>query len=199
MSVQTNQTAPDDKKSQTTLADYLGDLINLETHIEEALTRQTKETQDDPTAGPLVKEFLTVVTSHRKALKALQTEKGSTVGNPITEIGSSLLGKAAGVIDRIRTEGISKSLRDDYVAFNLAAISYTMMYTTATGLGDKQLADVAERHLTDYAAAVQKINQGIPDVVARELAKDNHSVQPNAAQQTRAIVDTAWKTTVQSK
>jgi len=198
MSVQSSQTSLDDK-SKTTLADYLGDLINVETHIEEALDKQKKEAQDDPTAGPLVNEFHDMVRAHRDALKAIQPEKGSTAGNPITEIGSSLLGKAAGVIDRIRTEGISKSLRDDYVAFNLAAISYTMMYTTAAGLGDTQLAGVAERHLTDYAAAIQKINHAIADVVVRELAKDNHNVQTGAADQTRAIVDTAWKTTDQSK
>jgi ferritin-like metal-binding protein YciE len=192
-------TTPLDKKSQSTLADYLGDLISVESHIEAALDNQKKEAQDDPAAGPLVNEFHDMVKSQRDALKAIQPEKGSTAGNPIAEFGSTVLGKAAGVIDRIRTEGVSKSLRDDYVAFNLAAISYTMLYTTSTALGDKQLADVSERHLTNYAAAIQKINQVIADVVVRELAKDDHAVQGGAADKTRAIVDTAWKSTDQSK
>ena len=197
MSTQTT-TTPVDEKSKTTLADYLGDLISLEGHIEAALDHQKKEAQDDPTAGPLVNEFHDMVKSQRDALKAIQPEKGSTAGNPIAEFGSTVLGKAAGVIDRIRTEGVSKSLRDDYVAFNLAAISYTMLYTTSTALGDKQLADLSERHLTNYAAAIQKINQSIADVVVRELAKDNHDVQGDAASKTRSIVDTAWKSTDQS-
>ena len=193
MSSTTNSTLDD--KSQKTLADYLGDLINVETHIEEALDHQKNSAKDDPTAAPLVQEFHDMVRTHRDALKTLQGDKGSTAGNPITEIGSSILGKAAGVVNAVRSEGVSKSLRDDYVAFNLAAISYTMMYTTATGLGDSQMADVAKRHLTDYAAAIQKINHSIAVVVVRELAKDDHNVQTGAADETRAIVDTAWKTT----
>ena len=35
----------------------------------------------------------------------------------------------------MRTEGISKALRDDYAAFSLAAISYSMLHTTHWGSG----------------------------------------------------------------
>ena len=177
MDTQTKTNSQVDEKSQKTLADYLGDLINVESHIEAALDHQKNETKDDPTAGPLVQQFHDMVKSQRDALKALQTEKGSTAGNPVSEIGSALLGKVAGAINMIRTEGVSKSLRDDYVAFNLAAISYTMMFTTATALGDSKLADISSRHLTSYAGAIQQINHAIPDVVVRELTKDNHDVR----------------------
>jgi ferritin-like metal-binding protein YciE len=195
MSTQTKTNGRTDEKSQKTLADYLGDLINVESHIEAALDHQKNETKDDPTAGPLVQHFHDMVKNQRDALKAIQTEKGSTAGNPVSEIGSAILGKVAGAINMIRTEGVSKSLRDDYVAFNLAAISYTMMFTTATALGDSQLANISQRHLTSYANAIQKINHAIPDVVVRELTKDNHDVQSGAAQTTITVVDKAWKTT----
>jgi hypothetical protein len=195
MDTQTKTNSQANEKSQKTLADYLGDLINVESHIEAALDHQKNETKDDPTAGPLVQQFHDMVKSQRDALKALQAEKGSTAGNPVSEIGSALLGKVAGAIDMIRTEGVSKSLRDDYVAFNLAAISYTMMFTTATALGDSKLADISSRHLTSYAGAIQKINHAIPDVVVHELSKDNHDVQGAAAQSARTVVDNAWKTT----
>ena len=56
-----------------------------------------------------------------------------------------------------------------------------MLYTTATALGDTQLANISESHLTNYAAAIQKINHAIADVVMRELAKDDHEVQGDAA------------------
>jgi ferritin-like metal-binding protein YciE len=198
MSMQTKTNGRTDEKSQKTLADYLGDLINVESHIEAALDHQKNETKDDPTAGPLVQQFHDMVKSQRDALKAIQTEKGSTAGNPVSELGSAILGKVAGAIDMVRTEGVSKSLRDDYVAFNLAAISYTMMFTTATALGDSQLADISKRHLTSYAEAIQKINHAIPDVVVRELTKDDHNVQSGAAQTTITVADKAWKTTTAS-
>jgi hypothetical protein len=102
------------------------------------------------------------------------------------------LGKAAGVIDLVRTEGISKSLRDDYAAFSLAAISYSMLYTTALGLGNPQVASLAQRHLTDYAQAIERINEIMPGVVERELAKDGHQTRPGAVAATRQVVPNAW-------
>jgi ferritin-like metal-binding protein YciE len=188
-----------DDKNQKTIADYVGDMVALESHIEEALDRQLKEVKDDPEAVTAVQGFHDMVKGHRDALKAYQEQIGSTAGNPIIKAGSAILGKAAGVIDMIRTEGNSKSLRDDYTAFNLAAIGYTMLNTTALALGDQATASIAQRHLRDYAAAVQQINHMIGGVVVRELEKDGHQItNPMAATESRRIVDEAWKETDQS-
>jgi ferritin-like metal-binding protein YciE len=194
----TSTTSNSNDKAQKTLTDYLGDLVNIENHIEAALDGQKNETKDDPTAGPMVQRFHDMVRSQRDQMRQLQKQRGETAGKPITEAVSTLLGKAAGAIDMVRTEGVSKSLRDDYVAFNWAAISYEMMYTTATALGDTQLADISRQHLTNYAQAVQEINHALPEVVMRELEKDDHNVQSNAAQQTVTMVDRAWTSTAKA-
>jgi ferritin-like metal-binding protein YciE len=181
------------EKHQQTVADYVGDMVALESHIEEALDRQLKETEDDSEAHAAVQRFHDMVKAHRDSLKALQDEVGSTAGNPIIAAGSTLLGKAAGVINLVRTEGISKSLRDDYAAFSLAAISYSMLHTTALGLGNPKVADVAERYLTDYAGAIERINEVMPGVVARELTKDGHQTDAGAAKATNAMVAKSWR------
>ena len=92
----------------------------------------------------------------------------------------------------MRTEGISKSLRDDYAAFSLAAISYAMLHTTALGLGNQRVASLAERHLTDYAGAIERINEIMPGVVHRELVKDGHQADAGAVAATRQVVPNAW-------
>ena len=180
------------EKHAQTIADYVGDMVALESHIEEALDRQLTEVEDDAEARAAVQRFHDMVKAHRDSLKALQDEVGSTAGNPIIEAGSALLGKAAGVVNLVRTEGISKGLRDDYAAFSLAAISYSMLHTTALGLGNRKVADVAERYLTDYAGAIERINEVMPGVVARELAKDGHQLDPGAAKATNAMVAKTW-------
>jgi ferritin-like metal-binding protein YciE len=179
-------------KHQQTIADYVGDMAALESHIEEALDRQLDEVKDDPTASAAVQSFHDMVKRHRDTMLALQEEVGSTPGNPIKAAGSALLGKAAGVIDLIRTEGISKSLRDDYAAFSLAAISYSMLYTTALGLGNQRVATLAEGHLADYAQAIERINEIMPSVVESELTKDGHQTKAGAVAATREIVPRAW-------
>jgi ferritin-like metal-binding protein YciE len=187
------------EKNQRTIADYVGDMLALESHIEEALDRQRAEVEDSPTASAAVQRFHDMVKANRDALKAHQERVGSTGGNPIKEAGSAVLGKAAGVIDRMRTEGVSKALRDDYTAFNLAAIGYTMLNTTALALGDRATADLAERGLRGHAAAVQEINHLIADVVIWELEKDGHQLSDRqAAGKNRTMVDRIWKETAKA-
>ena len=188
-----------DDKNKKTIADYVGDMVALESHIEEALDRQLELTRDPPGAAQAIRQFHDMVKANRDALKAHQQQVGTTAGNPIIEAGSTILGAAAGLIDKVRTEGVSKALRDDYTAFNHAAIAYTMLNVTALALGDRSTARLAERGLTNYAGAIQRINHLIGDVVVWELEKDGHSIADRqAAAENRRQVDRAWKSTAES-
>jgi len=180
-------------KHRQTIADYVGDMAALESHIEEALDRQLTEVKDDPIALAAVRDFHDMVKRHRDTLKATEQETGKTIGTPIKEAGAALFGKAAGVIDLVRTEGISKGLRDDYAAFSLAAISYSMLHTTATALGDSRVTSLAERHLRDHADAVMRINEIMPAVVIRELENDGHHPDNAAVEATREAVLRSWQ------
>jgi ferritin-like metal-binding protein YciE len=155
--------------------------------------------KDDPRASAMLQEFHNMVKSQRDALKTHLESIGGKPTGGIKAAGAAVLGMAAGVIDKIRAEGQSKNLRDDYTAFNLAAISYTMLYTTAIALGQSSTATIAERHLRGYARAIQQINHIIPGTVVSELEKDGHTIlNPNAEQQTRDTTDRIWKETAQS-
>ncbi|CAN5683650.1 hypothetical protein BH09CHL1_BH09CHL1_17150 [soil metagenome] len=185
-------------KSQKTIADYLGDLLAIESEIEQAMDHQKKLTKDDPIAGPYIQRFHDMVRDQRNALREIQPDQGDSIGNPIKAAGATVLGKIAGVIDMVRTEAISKALRDDYVAFNLAAVSYSMFLATASALGDQSKVTLAKKHLTNYAAAAQSINQIIASVVIGELAKDGHTIEAKATDEVTAAIDTAWKSTAPS-
>lgn len=182
-------------KSLKTIQDYVGDMVSLESHIEEALDHQLKQTKDDGEAHAAVQRWHDMVKHNRDHMKQVQEQIGTTGANPISKVGAAVLGKAAGIIDAVRAEGISKSIRDDYTAFNLAAVGYTMLYTTATALNNTQVATVCEEHLRSYAKAIQEINHIIPGVVVRELQKDGHQASPSAIQQTQKVIDEAWKET----
>jgi ferritin-like metal-binding protein YciE len=183
--------------TQATIADYLGDMIAVESHIEEALDRQLDLAKKSPVAAPAIQRFHDMVKQNRDTLRAYQEEIGSTAGNPIAEAGSAILGKAAGMIDKVRTDTVSKALRDDYTAFNLAAISYTMLQTTALAVNDKKTAELAAKGLKGYASAVQEINHLIPAVVVEELQAENRipDASPGVVAEVRASLDKIWKET----
>lgn len=181
------------------VADYLGDMVAVESHIEEALDRQLELKSGNSDADSAIRQFHDMVKANRDALKAHQELIGSTAGNPVIEAGSAILGKVAGLIDKVRAESVAKALRDDYTAFNLAAVGYTMLHTTALALGDQPTADLAANGLRSHAAAVQKINHILPGVVVWELQRDGLQLaDPNAAKQTTAALDKIWKETDQS-
>jgi hypothetical protein len=75
----------------------------------------------------------------------------------------------------------------------LAAISYSMLHTTALSLGNRKVAEVAERYITDHAGAIERINEVMPGVVERELAKDGHQTDKASVAATNAMVAKAWR------
>lgn len=63
----------------------------------------------------------------------------------------------AGVVDEIRDETVSRMVRDDLAALNFAAACYQMLHTTALAMHDKPLADLALKHLEDFAPLIMDL------------------------------------------
>jgi ferritin-like metal-binding protein YciE len=185
------------EKVHHAIADWLGDIVALESHVEEAMDKQLKLPSDEAEVTAAITQFHDTVRESKQRAVTYQEQYGSTAGSPIKKIGSSLLGKAAGVIDMLRQDSVAKALRDDYTAYNLLAISYTMLHTTAMAMQDKPTQAFAEMGLRTYAAMVQDINRLIPLVVVSDL-KDNADspvIKPNVVTQCRKLIDAVWKST----
>ena len=181
-----------------TLKTYVGDMYSMESHIEEALDSQVKKNADHPKAAAATRRFHTMVKGQRDAMKAHLESLGGQTGGALNSTVAALFGVAAGVIDKVRPEAISKNLRDDYTAFNHAAVGYHMLYGTALMLGDQKTAALAERHHRAYTDAIQDINQIILDVVATELKKDGHRIDETAMSRATETMNQDWKATAPS-
>jgi ferritin-like metal-binding protein YciE len=187
-----------DSKNQDTLKTYVGDMYSMESHIEEALDLQLEKMKDHSKANAAVRRFHSTVRTQRDAMKAHLDQLGGTGGGAIKSAVSAAFGVAAGVIDKVRPEAMSKNLRDDYTAFNHAAIGYHMLYGTALMLGFPQTAAIAERHHRAYTDMIQDINQIVLDVVATELRKDGHTIDEKAMDRATETMNQDWKSTAPS-
>lgn len=178
------------------LQTYVSDLLALEEHIGKPLDAQIKsdETADFPEALGLIEEIKALNAMHAQVLRQALDRLGGHAANPIKSAWSSLLGNAAAAIGASRKTKVTKWLRDDYTALNLAAISYTLLLSTAAGLGDLTTAKLATQGLADYSRAIMHINQIIPEVVLFELAEDGESVQVGAADLIRQLTNDIWRT-----
>lgn len=182
-----------DDKNLNTVQQYVGDMLALESHIEEALDGQLREVKDDPHTRALVQQFHDTVKAQRETLRNHLTAIGGSESSSVKELVANLFGKAAGVIDNIRTKGVSKALRDDYTAFSHAAMGYAMLHATAHLLEHPETASVAERHLRAYTRAIKEIEPAITRVVAAELREEGLQVQEHAVGHATETLRSAWR------
>ncbi len=191
------------EKQLELLRGYVGDVVAIDSSIEAALDRQLAMAKGDALMAPVAREFHDTVRDQRNAMISLRDAMAegddTSSGNSLKEKGANVLGAVAGVIEKVRSEGLSKALRDDYNSFSMAAIGYTMLLTTAKAMGSSDVAVAAERGLRTYASGIQKINQVMPAVLVAELDGDEGVVNnPAAAEDVRSIINSVWKETDQS-
>lgn len=185
------------RSTHKTIADWIGDIVALESHVEEAMDHQLELDVSDASLKQTIKTFHDTVRDSKQRAVSYQEEYGSTTGNPVIKAGSELLGKAAGIIDKMRKDTASKALRDDYTAFNHVAIAYSMLHTTAMAYGDTTTQSFAEQGLRTYAGMVQEINRVMPVAVVEDL-KDNDdapTVDDSIIEECRSTIQSIWKAT----
>jgi ferritin-like metal-binding protein YciE len=181
----------EDKKKEI-VTKYLADMVGLEAHIYQAIDKQVKETKDEPDVNPKLVEIRNTLEGHVNTLRSHLESLGGKATSPVKEAGASLLGVAAGVIDKVRAEEVSKDFRDNYTALSLSNISYVMLITTALACGYPETAEIARRHLADNARFVMDIAEIIPYAVVRDLS-DLTNLNPNAIQEATQMYSSVWQ------
>ena len=185
------------EQTNRTLADWVSDIVTVESHIEEALDRQLELKPGSQATKDMIQKFHDSVRDSKHRAVEFEKSFGEGSGNRVIEKGGELLGKAAGLVDKVRKDSVTKALRDDYVAFNLAAVSYTLLHITAHALADEKTMAFAEQGLITYADLVQDVNRIIPQATIDDLIanKDVQVVDSNVEEHCRQMIDRAWKRT----
>ena len=183
------------KSMSPTINTYISDTLALERHILQPLESQSNDDamQKSANVARAVSEALTMVRSHIGALEQRLDAVGGHAGSPVKGGVASVLGAAASAIDNVRKTEVSKSLRDDYTALCLTSAAYTMLHTTALGLGDTDTATLAQQHLADTATVVMRLSSVLPSAVLSELQEEGVSVDKSVASQAERDIENAWK------
>lgn len=172
---------------------YITDMLALEDHIEKALRGQLEDLAGYPEVVRELKQIHRQVEHHLSDLKNLSERR--TAGGPadiIKRAGSAVLGLGAAAIDLVRREGLPKNLRDDYTAFSLATIGYTMLYTTGLGLEDREVAELARQHFADYAGAVTRLHNIVPAAVLQFLKEDGLPAREDVLPEISRTIEEVW-------
>ena len=181
------------KDKDEALNSYITDMLSLEDHIEKAIRGQVEDLKDYPDVTRELKQILREVEHHVSDLRSLSDRRGAKgPTDAIKRVGSALLGLGAAAVDLVRNEGLPKNLRDDYTACSLATIGYVMLHTTALSLGDRQVGDVAHRHLSDYARIVMNLHNIIPAATIKFLQEDGLPATDSALPEIARNIEEVW-------
>lgn len=183
------------KDNREALRPYIADMVALDKHIVEALERQQKD--DDikqfPNALQLVNKALGLLNQNVKTLESqLEGYGGGSAAGAVKETVTGVLGAIAGLYDKVRKDTASRALRDDYTALSLACVSTTMLHTTALGLRQGAVAEIALRQLQGLTPLIMELSQIIPPVVLKELSFEGYEIETGLAQQVLRNTQQAW-------
>jgi ferritin-like metal-binding protein YciE len=180
---------------QDSLQQYVSDMLAVERHMLPAFENQSKDDRYNqyPRAQRLVNQIETTIHSHINGLEQHLRSLGGDPASPIKSAVTAVLGVAASVIENIRTNPVSKNLRDDFTVLNLAAVSYTMLHTGGLALQDQRTADIAMNYLRDYTPLITDINEVIPVVLVNELRDETEVLDPQAAERAMENIQQAWQ------
>jgi hypothetical protein len=181
------------KDKNEAINSYITDMLALEDHIDKALRGQLEDLEKYPEVIRELKQIHRTVEHHISDLRNLSERRAA--GGPadvIKRAGSAVLGLGAAAIDLVRREGLPKNLRDDYTAFSLASIGYVMLYTTGLGLDDREVADLAQQHFTDYAEAVTRLHNIVPPAVIQFLKEDGLPVREDVLPEISRRIEEVW-------
>ena len=177
---------------------YISDMLALEDEFEKALSVQVQDLeQDSPEVANQLRRIHDLCELHIRNLKDILERRDPApsrgLADAVKRAGSILAGIGAAAINVMRTEKLPKNLRDDFTAMNLGAIGYTMLYTTAKSLNEHTVADVAQRHLRDYAEAVMVLHNLIPGAVVRFLQDDGLPATAEVLPEVHRTLEDIWR------
>jgi ferritin-like metal-binding protein YciE len=187
------------KDTTEAINSYVTDMLALEKHIAQALEGQLEDLKNYPTVTAELRSILATIGGHVNTLEMAASGKGGQgPADAIKKVGSKLLGFGAAAIDMVRNEGMPKNLRDDYTACSLATIGYVMLHTTALSLNDRGTAEIARRHLDDYAQVVMRLHNIIPAAVVKFLQEEGLPANESALSEVSNNLEGVWRGKSQS-
>lgn len=186
--------------SKAFVSKYVSDQLILIQHSLEVVESQSRDSDlaDQPDVLSLLSEIKATLAEHEKQLKLHLESNFADSERPvtakITDIFTSITGSVTGLYNNLRTEKVSKMLRDDYTALCLGTLTYSMLLTTSRSLNQDATADLCTSLMRDFPILVLKLNEIIPQVVNDDLTKRGFNVKPEAAAEAVDCSKKAWST-----
>ncbi len=182
------------EKHHESLKQYVNDMIGLERDITNAVKIQIED--DRVTKFGELNALLNQVAmaSERRLnlLKKLSDAEEGALGAAFKEGVTAIAGTLAGIYGKVREHPVSRMVRDDIIALDVASVGYGMLLTLGLSVGHEECAALAGRGTEETPPLIIALTDLLPSIVAAELAEDAPLVNPAAVQVAGTRIREAW-------
>ncbi len=176
---------------------HLADMQALEKHILEAVERQrgNDTVRSHVEVNKTLIEAERILNEHVDHLERLAKEYGGEGESLFKKAVTTAAGVAAGLYDQVRSDTMTRMLRDDYTAFSLTAMGYTAMHSFALAIKEPKMAEMALAHLKHITPLLVEISKLVPVTTVLETATDHDGLAVDATVSSEAVRNTqqAWE------
>jgi ferritin-like metal-binding protein YciE len=174
---------------------YVNDVIAMERDICHAVRNQSDD--ERVAVYPELKQILDQILEDSEErmdwFQELSHDEGGSVGAAVKSGVTAVAGTIAGLYGKIREHPVSRMVRDDIIALDVASVSYGMLHTLGLAVGHTDCAALAKRALCECPPLVIRLTDLLPSIVVEELAQDAPLANPAAAQIAYVEMRDAWK------
>lgn len=182
------------EKHHDSLKQYVNDMIAVERDITNAIRIQVDDEKTN--LFPELKSILTRAIQGSDArihlLQQLSEKENATFGAAVKEGVTAVTGTLAGIYGKLREHPVSRMVRDDIVALDVASVGYGMLLTLGLAVGHEECAAIAQRGIEEMPPLIVALTDLLPLIVAEELAEDAPLANPAAVQLATTRIREAW-------
>lgn len=183
------------EKHHDSLVRYVNDVIAMERDILNAVRAQARDGRlESYPELTIILDQITQGSEERLGIfKEMTEEEGGSLGAALKEGITALTGTLAGLYGKVREQPVSRMVRDDIIALDVAAVSYGMLLTLGLAVGHSNCVRFATRGLDSCAPLIVRLTDLLPSIVADELVMEAPLANPAAVQISAARIREAWR------
>ena len=160
---------------RTETTKHLSDLVAANKHILEAVESQldTSAVKRIPEAMSILTDTASLLRKYINELHHMNSAYDSDIKAGLKKLFTNVLGNLAGAYNHLRDEGAARAVRDTYTSLALLNASLLALKTFGLTVKNTQISKLAYDRLAELCPLIEKYNQTIPYVVARETALED--------------------------
>ncbi|MCW1923075.1 hypothetical protein OKA05_10970 [Luteolibacter arcticus] len=177
------------------LTAYLNDMVAVERDISQAVRGQLEDERVDRHEGlrDILLDIVAGSEGRTDFLRKISQGGGGALGAAVKGTVMAVAGTLAGIYGKLREHPVSRMVRDDIIALDVAVTGYGMLLTMARCLDQKECTAFAQLALLGCPPLVSRLDHVLPLVIAHELAEDGPIPVPDGVELAQDAIRQVWQ------